>query len=466
VPLRNQETFAISRIDYGPALSTFGHGTAVYDHGMPRSGVADLPLHGGRVPPWLATRMVTLGTAIAESVLYHYGRTALLSRLSDPFWFQALGSVMGMDWHSSGITTSVMGALKKGLNPKAPELGIYICGGRGRHSRNTPDELRKIAEHTSLDGDALVRTSRLTARVDNNAVADGFQIYLHSFILSVDGEWAIVQQGMNEASRLARRYHWHSASVRDFTSAPHTAIVGEPAGTIVNLVDPLARPAQDALLAITRDDPCRTLAEVRAAFARRASASAKASARLAGARAWREQRRSAPRRLEMPRHHDVRAADVNEKRLGAVLALAHERDLRDFASFLLVEQLGPRTLQSLALIAEVVHGTPTRFDDPARFAFAHGGKDGHPFPVPLKVYDESIAVLRRALDSAKVGHSDKLHGFKRLDAFTRAIERRGHPEADVAATIAHERAISTALGGRTVLDDRRPRPRRGQLDLF
>jgi uncharacterized protein len=397
-----------------------------------RSGVADLPLHGGRVPPWLATRMVTLGTAIAESVVYHYGRSALLSRLSDPFWFQALGSVMGMDWHSSGITTSVMGALKKGLNPRSHDLGIYICGGRGRQSRRTPDELREVAQRTSLDGDGLVRTSRLTARIDNNAVADGFQIYLHTFVLTTDGEWAIVQQGMNEANRLARRYHWHSATVRDFTAEPHAAIVGRHAGTIMNLVDRQARPAQEALLSIAGDNPARTLAEVR--------------------------------RLEMPSHHDVRAADVNEKRLGAVLALAHEGDLRDFASFLLLEQLGPRTLQSLALIAEVVHGTPTRFNDPARFAFAHGGKDGHPFPVPLKVYDESISVLRRALDLARLGRSDKLGGMSRLDAFTREIENRLAPDADVAATITHERAISRSLGGRTVFDDRRPR--RGQLDLF
>jgi uncharacterized protein len=404
-----------------------------------RSGVADLPLHGGRVPPWLATRMVTLGTAIVESVLYHYDRSALLSRLSDPFWFQALGSVMGMDWHSSGITTSVMGALKKGLNPRAHELGVFICGGRGKQSRNTPAELRDIAARTSLDGDALVRTSRLTARIDNNAVADGFQIYLHSFVLTSDGEWAIVQQGMNETTGTARRYHWHSATVRDFTEEPHTAIVGQHAGTIMNLVDREARPAQDALLALSREDPARTLADVR--------------------------------RLEMPAHHDVRAADVNEKRLGAVLALAHERDLRDFASFLLLEQLGPRTLQSLALIAEVVHGTPTRFDDPARFAFAHGGKDGHPFPVPLRVYDESISVLRRALDLAKLGHSEKLDGMSRLDAFVRGIERRRRPEADVEATIAHERAISRSLGGRTVFDDARdqrhnPRSHTKQLDLF
>jgi hypothetical protein len=402
-----------------------------------RSGVADLPLHGGRVPPWLAMRMVTLGTAIAESVMCHYGRSALLARLSDPFWFQALGSVMGMDWHSSGITTSVMGALKKGLNPRSHELGVFICGGRGRQSRHTPDELREIAQRASLDGEALVRTSRLTARIDNNAVADGFQIYLHSFVLTADGEWAIVQQGMNEDSRLARRYHWHSATVRDFTADPHTAIVGQHAGTIMNLVDRQARPAQDALLTIARDDPSRTLTEVR--------------------------------RLRMPAHHDVRRDDVNEKRLGAVLALAHERDLRDFASFLLLEQLGPRTLQSLALVAEVVHGTPTRFEDPARFAFAHGGKDGHPFPVPLKVYDESIAVLRRALDAARLGRSDKLDGMSRLDSFVRGIERRLGPEADVAATIAHERRISRSLGGRTVFDDRERTaapPRRGQLNLF
>ncbi len=406
---------------------------------MKRSGVADLPLHGGRVPAWLATRMEALGTAISEAVLLHHGRDGLLARLSDPFWFQALGCVMGMDWHSSGITTSVMGALKRGLNPRAHELGVHVCGGRGKQSLRTPDELRGIADRVGIDGEALVRTSRLTARVDNNAIADGFQIYLHSFIVTVDGHWAVVQQGMNEATRLARRYHWHSASVRDFTADPHAAIVGAHAGTIQNLVDGRARPAQDALLAIAREDPAATLATVR--------------------------------RLEMPVRHEVRASDVQARRLGAVLALAHERELRDFASFLLLEQLGPRTLQSLALVAEVVHGTPTRFDDPARFSFAHGGKDGHPFPVPLRVYDESIAVLRKALDTAKVGQSDKLDGMARLDAFARGIEKRRAPHADVEATIAHERHIAPSVGGRTVFDDRADARRRrastpDQLPLF
>ena len=407
---------------------------------MKRSGVADLPLHGGRVPQWLAERMTTLGTAISESVVLHYGRSELLTRLSDPFWFQALGSVMGMDWHSSGITTSVLGALKRGLNPRAHELGIHICGGRGRHSRNTPAELRAIAERRGLDGDALVRVSRLAARVDNNAIADGFQIYLHGFILAANGEWAIVQQGMNERSRLARRYHWHSAAVRDFTDEPHTAIVGERAGVIQNLVDHRAKPAQDALLSIARTDPAATLREAQGIVARK---------------------------LTAPAHHDVRAEDVDLKRLGGVLALAYERELRDFASLLLVEKLGPRTLQSLALVAEVVHGTPTRFTDPARFSFAHGGKDGHPFPVPLKTYDETIGVLRRSLDAAKVGDTEKMEGMKRLHTFATAIERRLSPEADFEAVMATEQSISPALGGRTVFDPPSPRPRRAsQRNLF
>jgi hypothetical protein len=230
---------------------------------MQRSGHADLPLHGGRVPPWLAERMTRLGTAISESVLHHHGHSELLSRLSDPYWFQALGCVMGMDWHSSGITTSVMGALKRGLNPRAHELGIYICGGRGKHSRKTPQELREVAGRTGLDGEELVSASRLAAKIDNNAIADGFQLYLYNFIVTKSGEWAIVQQGMNDASGLARRYHWHSPSVRNFTTEPHTAIVGEHQGNIMNLVDSRAGQAQSALLEIAREHPEVTLREAR-----------------------------------------------------------------------------------------------------------------------------------------------------------------------------------------------------------
>src|SRR5215831_7200284 len=370
---------------------------------MKRSGVADLPLHGGRVPEWLADRMTQLSTAIAESIVCHCGAGELLSRLSDPFWFQALGCVMGMDWHSSGITTSVLGALKRGLNPRARELGLYICGGRGHHSRRTPDELRAIADGHGLNGEELVRTSRLTARIDNNAIADGFQIYLHTFILSTRGAWTVVQQGMNESTGLARRYHWHSAAIRDFTCEPHTGIVGQNQGAILNLVDSQAKPAQDALLKIVRERPERTLVEFR--------------------------------KLIAPRHHDVCVEDVSVHRLGAVLAVAYEKEFRDFASLLLLENVGPRTLQSMALIAEVIHGAPTRFSDPARFSFALGGKDGHPFPVPLKTYDESVTLLRHALDRAKIDDREKLDGFRSLDRFVRAVEKRLAPAADFQSVI-------------------------------
>jgi hypothetical protein len=404
---------------------------------MKRSGTADLPLHGGHVPPWLANRMTELGTAIAEQVILNYGQSEFLTRLSDPFWFQAYGAVMGMDWHSSGITTSVLGALKRGMNPRFSELGLMFCGGRGRHSVRTPDELRAFSLKTGLDGDALARTSRLTARVDNNAVADGFQLYLHSFAITKSGEWAIVQQGMNPKNHLARRYHWHSASVRDFVSEPHTAIVGDPQGEILNLVDVRAKKAQDALLIIAKEPITNALNDAR--------------------------------KLIMPMHHDVRAEDIDLKRLGAVLAVAHEQDLRDFASLLLVEGLGPRTLQSLALIAEVVHGAPSRFSDPARFSFAHGGKDGHPFPVPLKTYDESLAVLRRSLDAARLGHTEKLEGFRRLDRLTGTVEKKRKPLADFHAAINHERRISPSLGGQTVFDDapsKKSSVLSPQLDLF
>jgi hypothetical protein len=342
---------------------------------------------------------------------------------------------MGMDWHSSGITTSVLGALKRGVNPRSHELGIYVCGGRGNQSRRTPDELLSVADRTGISGDTLVRNSRLMAKIDNNAIGDGFQLYLHSFIVTSAGDWAVVQQGLNDATGLARRYHWHSASVRDFTCEPHSAIVGRNEGQILNLVDRRALPAQEALIQIARQNPEATLAEAR--------------------------------RLIMPRRHEVAATDIDLERLGAVLAVSYERDLRDFASLLLTQKLGPRTLQTLSLVAEVVHGTPTRFSDPARFSFSLGGKDGHPFPVPLKTYDESLDFLRTALDRAKAGDTDKMDGFRRLDRLVQAVGKRLEPRADFNRVLAHERAISPSLGGRTVLDDARPKPARPrQLSLF
>jgi uncharacterized protein len=402
---------------------------------MKRSGHADLPLHGGRVPQWLAQRMAALGGAISESIILDYGRDGLLARLADPFWFQAFGCVLGMDWHSSGITTSVIGALKRALNPKSAELGVHICGGRGRHSRKTPEELVSVGERTGLDANALIRASRLSARVDNNAVGDGFQLYLHSFIVAGDGQWVVVQQGMNDQTGTARRYHWHSAALKSFVEAPHSGIAGQPQGQIMNLVDSQAIPAQGAILDVLRQKPDKNLQEIR--------------------------------KLTMDRQHEVARHCVDLKRLGAVLLRAYERNLSDFASALLMEKLGPRTLQSLALVAEVIHGTPTRFRDPARFAFAHGGKDRHPFPIPTKVYDRTVEVLETSLEKAKLGDKERSEGLSRLHRFVKTVEHTLQPEADFEGLIAHEHRISPSLGGRSIFGPALPpKPRSQQLRLF
>jgi hypothetical protein len=394
---------------------------------------ADLPLHYGSVPPWLANRMSLLGGAIVESIVMEYGTSAVMLRLSDPFWFQALGCVMGMDWHSSGITTSVMGALKRAINPRFNDLGLYICGGKGKHSRATPLELSELSHRTGLDGDKLVRTSKLTAKVDNTAIQDGFQIYLHTFIVSKQGEWSVVQQGMNDASGMARRYHWHSEHMKSFIENPHTFIYGMNQGEILNLTDAGADKAKSSMLEIVKEDPMRMLPEIR--------------------------------KVVMPSHHDVRAADVNLKRLGATLALAHERDPHDFESLLLLEGVGPRTIQSLALVSEVIHGAPSRFTDPARFSFAHGGKDGHPFPVQTKVYDETIQVLEKAITKAKLGDRDKQEAIRNLSFVSQQLEESFQPDpAQFDNVIQKERDESWKHGGRTVFGN--TKPPKGQLKLF
>src|SRR5688500_6083599 len=266
---------------------------------------ADLPLHYGKVPYWLAERMSNLGGAIIESVALEYGKSEVLNRLSDPMWFQALGCVLGMDWHSSGITTSVMGALKRAVNPLSKELGIYICGGRGKHSLQTRAELLKIAGQTGLDGDALVRSSRLAAKIDNTTIQDGFQLYLHNFILTDTGEWAVVQQGLNDASGMARRYHWHSTQFNSFLDEPHAAVCGENQGLILNLTSCNAGGTRQAIVNLTEEHPEKMMREIR--------------------------------KITMPRHHEVTMRDVNLKRLGAVLTVAHELQTKNFESLLLLE---------------------------------------------------------------------------------------------------------------------------------
>jgi hypothetical protein len=371
---------------------------------MGRTGTAVLPLHYGNVPGWLATRMAALGRVITEAIVLHYGRDEYLRRLAHPHWFQSFGAVMGMDWHSSGITTSVLGALKRGLAPIQWELGLHVCGGRGNRSRQTPAELTAVSERVGLDAPTLTRTSRLVAKIDSTAIQDGYDIYLHGFIVADDGKWAIVQQGMNTSRREARRYHWLAEGLTSFVDEPHAAIDGRPrTEAIVNLTDRRAAPARAAQLALVRAGPDPIIRELA-----------------------RHPTIARPRReavLELPFHHDVRPEDVVPGRLRSALVAAYERGPVDFTDLLLTPGVGPRTVFALSLVAEVVHGAPARFSDPARYSLAHGGKDGHPYPVPLPVYDETIRVMTDAVARAKLGHADKLAALRRLDAEARRIER-------------------------------------------
>lgn len=403
---------------------------------MRRSGSADLPLHNGHVPKWLYERMSQLGLAITEAIVTEYGKEAFLQRMSDPFWFQSFGAVMGMDWHSSGITTSVLGALRRAVHPHSKELGIYFCGGKGKFSRQTPMELLAIADKTGLNGHELVRSSRLSAKVDNTAVQDGFQLYLHSFIVSDTGQWTVVQQGMREGDAMARRYHWHSANLNSFVEEPHTAIQGTNQGLILNLTAKDAGTARSGIMTIAQEKPETMLQEIQ--------------------------------HLMMPAHHDVRSKDVDLKRLGTVLWLAHEQQPKNFEELLLLEGVGPRTLQSLALVSEVVHGTPSRFKDPVRFSFAHGGKDGHPFPVPTKTYDEVISTMQKAVQKAKIGQTDKAQALKKLHEIAACAEKDFTPTDRLQELIEKEIAESWQYGGKTVFGDAQP-PKRSkgvQLRMF
>ncbi|MEM9917938.1 MAG: DUF763 domain-containing protein [Bacteroidota bacterium] len=410
---------------------------------MSRSKHADLPLHYGKVPAWLATRMSTLGRAIVEAIIMEYGQKELLQRLSDPLWFQSFGAVLGMDWHSSGITTSVVGALKRAINPISKQLGLYVCGGRGKHSLKTPRELMEVGMKTGLDGAALGQSSRLVAKVDNTALQDGFNIYLHSFIVTKDGEWVVVQQGLNAHNGYARRYHWHSKEFQAYLDDPHSSICGENQGLILNLATAKADPTRKGILQVVNEHPTRIGKEVR--------------------------------KIRMPAHHDVKAKDVDKKRLGAVIASAYDQSLHDFENLLLLKGVGPRTIQSLTLVSEVIYGTPSRFEDPARYSFAHGGKDGNPFPVPTKVYDETIRTLRHAVNRAKIGHSDKQRALKSLHDTAKSIEKDFVPNDNFDKLIEKEWAETHLFGGRSTLDDgdqrtlyekRRRRPVQQQLKLF
>ena len=388
---------------------------------------------GGHIPGWLYERMVKMSLAIVEAILTEYGHPAFLSKLSDPFWFQSFGAVIGMDWNSSGVTTAVMRALKQSLNPHAKELGLFVCGGKGKISLKTPGELIRVGEYTGLNGDELSRASKLVAKVDNTAVQDGYQLYLHNFLVSEDGNWTVIQQGMKPIDKSARRYHWHSQAIQSFVEEPHAAVCGPNQGEILNLTAKAADDTRKGILEITQEDPSRILKELP--------------------------------KLMVPGKKGIRPQDVDLKRLGSILHLAQEQATNGFEDLLLLKGMGPRTLQSLTLVSEVIHGTPSRFSDPARFAFAHGSKGGNPFPVPTKVYDETISTLRKAVDQAKIGHTDKQKAIQKLSSLAEKVEKNFTPQQSVEELLEKERKDAWKHGGRTMKGFEKG-PRGGQLSIF
>jgi hypothetical protein len=386
---------------------------------MINAGSIGMPLHFGKVPGFLTERMGNMGDAIVESILTNYGKSELLSRMSDPNWFQALGAVMGMHWNSSGVTAVTLGALKRKLNPKSHELGVYILGGKGKQMTYTPRQITKVSNRHSLDAPEILKSQRLSARVDNNAVQDGFDLYQQYFLLTDEGEWTAISQGMNKTNRRARRYHWHSPTVQSFGSSPHTGIAGLENQSILNLVDPSAETLQQNMIELTNEKPTEIIKAMKSA--------------------------------EMPNRHDVRKEDINTARLASVLDLAYNREIEKFEDLVDMHGVGPRTLKALAMASEVIHGDATRFEDPARFAFAVGGKDGRPHPIDTKSFDETVTMLQDTIDKSKMGDKDKSDGLKRLHKAAVSGETKGVPLDFINDLIDNEWRHAEDNGGKTFM---------------
>jgi hypothetical protein len=386
---------------------------------MINAGSIGMPLHFGKVPGFLTERMGNMGDAIVESILTNYGKSELLSRMSDPNWFQALGAVMGMHWNSSGVTAVTLGALKRKLNPKSHELGVYILGGKGKQMTYTPRQITKVSDRHSLDAPEILKSQRLSARVDNNAIQDGFDLYQQYFLLTDEGEWTAISQGMNKSNRRARRYHWHSPTVQSFGSSPHTGIAGLENQSILNLVDPSAETLQQNMIELTNEKPTEIIKAMKSA--------------------------------EMPNRHDVRKEDINTARLASVLDLAYNREIEKFEDLVDMHGVGPRTLKALAMASEVIHGDATRFEDPARFAFAVGGKDGRPHPIDTKSFDETVTMLQDTIDRSKMGDKDKSDGLKRLHKAAVSGETKGVPLDFINDLIDNEWQHAENNGGKTFM---------------
>ena len=355
-----------------------------------RTGTADLPLHGGRAPRWLFERMTLLAREMALAIITEEGTPGLLRRLSDPVWFQAFGCVLGFDWHSSGLTTTACGALKEGMRDLSHETGLYVAGGKGKTSRKTPQEIEAACWITGNDPEPLMRASRLSAKVDSAAVQDGFQVYHHSFFFSRDSSWAVVQQGMNESTGMARRYHW--LPPERFDQDPHAAVAGAPTQEVLNLVASEGEANRKVAVALAREEPMKLLVEL-----------------------------TQMRTVAMPRHHDVRLSDLHPDRLARVLVTTYERQPEDYTALLAMPGVGAKALRALALVAELTYGEPASVRDPVSYSFAHGGKDGTPYPVDRGTYDATIESLRRAVNDARAGLSEKSAALKRLAGVERSL---------------------------------------------
>ena len=386
---------------------------------MISAGSIGMPLHFGKVPGFLTERMGDMGEAIIESIVENYGPSEVLTRMSDPQWFQALGATMGMHWNSSGITAVVLGALKRRLNKRAPDLGLYILGGKGKAIQSTGHHIARVADRHSLDGKGLVRSARLTSRIDNNAIQDGYNLYQQYFLLSNQGEWTAISQGMNTGTRRARRYHWHSPTVRSFGDAPHTGIAGLEKQQVLNLVDKNAAPLRQHMVALTKERPKDVAEAIHAS--------------------------------EMPNRHDVRKDDINPARLASVLDLAYNRDIESFEDLVDLHGVGPRTLKALAMASELIHGDNTRFEDPARFAFAVGGKDGRPHPIDTESLEQTVSLLKESVSRSKLGERDKNDAIKRLHKAAVEGESKGVPIDFINDLIEHEWARSESEGGATFM---------------
>ena len=380
-----------------------------------------MPLHFGKMPRWLTERMGLMGSAIVESIVQNYGKSEVLTRLSNPNWFQAFGAVMGMQWNSSGVTAAVLGSLKGKINPMSKDLGIHILGGKGKYSYYAPNQIKRVSDKHGLKGDELVHACQLTRRVDNNAIQDGYNLYQQYFVLTDEGEWTAITQGMDTSRRRARRYHWHSPTVRSFVDAPHTGIVGEKGAPVLNLTDKKADMLRTNIVGLTKEKPTEVLDTYRG--------------------------------IVMPNRHDVREEDVNMTRLGSVLNMAYNRDIDNFEDLVMMKGVGPKTLKSLAMVSEVVHGDASRFEDPARFSFAIGGKDGRPHPIDTKAMDETIDMLQNSVEKAKMGDKEKSRAIKRLHRACVDNEKGASPISFLEDLMDYEWDHAEKNGGKTFMGD-------------